>query len=86
MYVQMIIAFIAAVFLAGCATTRQPSEVNQLQIKVSQLERKLDDKDQEINDLKYQINEISSKSENTKPGKFQSIVKGSFSRSISFLC
>ena len=65
MVVQLLIAFISIVFLAGCATTRQPSELNQLQIKVSQLERKLDDKDQEINDLKYEINEMTSKMDNS---------------------
>lgn len=51
--------------LVGCATTRQPSEVSQLQIKVSQLERKLDDKDQEISDLKSEVSEMSSRLENT---------------------
>jgi peptidoglycan hydrolase-like protein with peptidoglycan-binding domain len=50
--------------LVGCATTRQPSEVSQLQIKVSQLERKLDDKDQEINDLKSELSELSSRQDN----------------------
>ena len=61
MAVRAIIAFIALIFSAGCTTTRQPSEINQLQIKVSQLERKLDDKDQEISDLKDQIADLSGR-------------------------
>ncbi len=60
---QFLIIILAVIFLAGCATTRQPSEVSQLQIKVAQLERKVDEKDQEINDLKDQVNDLSNKSD-----------------------
>ena len=64
MSVRAFVAFIVIIFLAGCATSRQPSEVNQLQIKVSQLERKLDDKDQEVSDLKDQVNDLSGRVDN----------------------
>ncbi len=48
-----------SVFLAGCATTQQPSALNQLQIQVAQLEHQLQKNDQEMSDLKYQVDELS---------------------------
>ncbi len=54
------IILILVVFIAGCTTTRQPSAINQLQIKVAQLERNIDEKDQEISDLRTQIDQLSS--------------------------
>ena len=51
-------------FIAGCATTQQPSAVNNLQIKVAQLEHTVEERDQEIRDLKYQVQEFSSQADN----------------------
>ena len=55
------IPLVIAVFvIAGCASSQQPSAVNQLQIKVAQLERKVEEKDQEISDLRDSMDQMSS--------------------------
>ena len=56
---------ILSILFAGCATTQQPTAVNQLQIKVAQLERKIEDRDQEISDLKYEVENLSNQTQNT---------------------
>lgn len=48
------------VFLAGCASTQSPSELNRLQIKVAEMERKLEEKDTEIEDLKYDVKDLNA--------------------------
>ena len=57
---RLTLTFLLVVFVAGCATSRQPSALNQLQIKVAQLERNIEEKDQEIADLKGQVDQLSS--------------------------
>lgn len=61
---KLILGLWGIVFLMGCATTSQPSEVNRLQIKLAQLERQLDEKDQEISDLKNDMQDLSAQVEN----------------------
>lgn len=60
--VRFFMLIIAVMFAAGCASTRQPSAVNQLQIKVAQLERKLEEKDQEISDLRDSVDQMNNSS------------------------
>lgn len=57
---RLMLTFMLVVLVAGCATSRQPSAVNQLQIKVAQLERNIEEKDQEITDLRGQVDQLSS--------------------------
>lgn len=59
---RLTLMFILVIFVAGCATSRQPSAINQLQIKVAQLERNIEEKDQEITDLRGQVDQLSSES------------------------
>ena len=59
---RLMLTFMLVVLVAGCATSRQPSAVNQLQIKVAQLERNIEEKDQEITDLRGQVEQLSSQS------------------------
>lgn len=66
---KRLILGIGLIFLAGCATTRQPNAVDQVQIKVSQLEFALAKKDQEIDALKYQIDHLSNEMEKLQRNK-----------------
>lgn len=45
---------------AGCASTKQPSPLSQLEIQVAQLENNLEERDQEISDLKYEVESLSN--------------------------
>lgn len=47
--------------LSGCVTTKNKSNVDQLQIKVVDLEKKLEERDSEIIDLKYQVKDLSGR-------------------------
>lgn len=51
------------IVLSGCASSRQPSALNQLQIQVSQMEYAMDAKDQEIRELKYEVDRLSGEVE-----------------------
>ena len=52
------------VFLAGCATTQQSTEVNRLQLQVSQLEQKLQEREDQIDELKYEIQQSAGQNDN----------------------
>ena len=45
----------------GCATTKSPSTLNQLQIQVNQLERKMASTEQDIEELKFFVQNASAK-------------------------
>lgn len=59
---------IISVFGTGCASTQQPTALNQLQIQVAQLEHELQKNDQEMDDLKYQVDELSRQMGNSEQG------------------
>ena len=59
-----LLMILMGVFLVGCASTRQPSDMSRLQINVAQLEKKLEEKDQEISELKDQVQDLSSQVDN----------------------
>jgi len=46
--------------VAGCSTTKAPSDLSRMQIKVGQLERGISDRDQTIADLKYEVESLSA--------------------------
>ena len=54
-----VIIISALLFLPGCVTTKGPSEVAQLQMKVVQLERKMEEKDNQIQELKFTVDDLS---------------------------
>lgn len=54
-------------FVIGCATSREPTTMNYLQIRVAQLERKVEERDQEIDELQYTIKELSEEVARFKP-------------------
>ena len=60
MGLRLFLGIVFVSFLTGCATTQQPTALNQIQIKVAQLERKVEDRDQEISDLKDEIQNLSN--------------------------
>lgn len=55
MFLRLIVGIMAVGFLTGCATTKSPTTVNQLQIRVAQLESQLDENDQDVEELKYAV-------------------------------
>ena len=58
---RFIITVAPVIFLAGCATAnRQPTAVNQLQIRIAQLEGQMDAQDQEIAALKSNISDLTA--------------------------
>lgn len=57
---RTILIMMLSLFAAGCATTREPSQLSQLEIKVAQLERRVKDRDEEIEQLKYEIKDLNS--------------------------
>jgi peptidoglycan hydrolase-like protein with peptidoglycan-binding domain len=58
----MLVITIAALALAGCATTDQKvSPVNQVQNQVVDLQQRMEDQEKEIVDLKYEVKELSGK-------------------------
>jgi peptidoglycan hydrolase-like protein with peptidoglycan-binding domain len=58
----MLVISIAALALAGCATTDQKvSPVNQVQTQVVDLQQRMEDQEKEIVDLKYEVKELSGK-------------------------
>ena len=69
---QVLLVILMAVVFAGCATTRQTAENNQLQMRVAQLESKLEERDQEMEDLKFQVKELSSHSDSEQPSSLSS--------------
>lgn len=80
---HFLIVLAVVTMLAGCATTQQPSSMNQLQIKVAQLENKLEQKDQEIEDLKYQIKDLSTQVEETAKSQSSEPVESSKTSAVS---
>ena len=52
---RMLFLFIMLALLSGCSTARNPTALNNLQIKVAQLERKVTERDNEILALKDDI-------------------------------
>lgn len=62
MIARMLVIFIVALALAGCATTDQKvSPVNQVQNQVVDLQQRMEDQEKEIVDLKYEVKELSGK-------------------------
>ncbi|MBF0533178.1 MAG: peptidoglycan-binding protein [Candidatus Omnitrophica bacterium] len=61
---EAIFAGIAVLCLSGCATTSQPSAINNLQIKVAQLENKVTQQEQDMAALKDSVNEMSGQVQN----------------------
>ncbi len=57
---NIFLLMVVSVFLAGCTTTREPSQLSQLEIKVAQLERRVKDRDEEIEQLKYDVKDLSA--------------------------
>ena len=55
--------------MMGCSTTRGPSTVNQLQIRVAKLERKINERDAVIFELQNDIKAITSQMENAEEHK-----------------
>lgn len=55
MFLKGIFGLIFIVFLAGCSTTRPPTSVNQLQIRMAQIENQLDEQGEDVNELKYAV-------------------------------
>ncbi|MBF0478467.1 MAG: peptidoglycan-binding protein [Candidatus Omnitrophica bacterium] len=57
--------------LGGCAGTKAPTTVNNLEIKVAHLERSLEEQTQTIDSLKYQVEDLTrqngSNSEASRP-------------------
>jgi len=47
----------------GCASTQQPSNLNQIQIKLAQMERKVDENSKKIDEMDYTVQELSSQVE-----------------------
>ena len=64
---KVMVLFCAAGLLTGCATTRQPSDLSQLQIKVAHLERKIEDRDRELENIKMKLENIESDVEVLEP-------------------
>lgn len=56
----MIFGVLLVIFISGCATTRPPSQMGQIHIKVAKLEKELDLKDKELTSLKYRVDELES--------------------------
>ena len=59
MKLKFLWAILPIFFLAGCVTTRQSSDLSQLQVKVSQLEHQIAERDQEIDDLKAEVSDLT---------------------------
>ena len=57
---NLLILFILCGFISGCATTRSPSKVAQLEVQVNQLQRQLEERDQQIEDLKLTVNNLNT--------------------------
>ena len=51
-------------FLVGCSTAKQPTALNNLQIRVAHLENKLEERTGEVDQLKYEINSLTSQLNN----------------------
>lgn len=50
----------AAIVLTGCATTRAPSTMDNLQIKVAQIENAMKEQGKEVEALKYEVQDLST--------------------------
>lgn len=57
---NLFLLVVATVFLAGCTTTREPSQLSQLEIKMAQLERQVNDRNEELEQLKYDVKDLSA--------------------------
>jgi len=68
---RIIISLTLCLFaLSGCASTKSPSSLTQLQIKVNQLERKLEDREREIEELKFAVNNLTSQVDDSNSYSF----------------
>ena len=56
---RILLSLFLILTLAGCATTRSVSNVDNLQIKVSQLEKRLDQNGQDVSDLRADVQQLS---------------------------
>ena len=62
MIARMMVIAIAALALAGCATTEQKvAPINQVQNQVVDLQQRMEDQEKEIVDLKYEVKELSGR-------------------------
>lgn len=66
MFTQILLLLTLGLAVAGCATTSNKAQGDQLQNRVVELEKKLEEKDSEIVDLQYQVKDLSSKVESNK--------------------
>jgi len=57
---KIFLLFVLAFISTGCATTKNPSTLNQLQIQVNQLERKMAATEQEVDELKFLVQNTSA--------------------------
>lgn len=57
---RYVVASLMVLTLTGCATTKSPSSLNQLQIRVAQLENQMDEQGQDVEELKYAIDTLVS--------------------------
>ena len=78
--VRMLCIMVLAGALAGCASTRQASNVNQLQIRVAQLEREVAAKDEAISALERRVVQPSGRSGRSSSGVRGQADKGSIIR------
>ncbi|MBF0484741.1 MAG: peptidoglycan-binding protein [Candidatus Omnitrophica bacterium] len=49
--------------LGGCAATKSPTVVNNLEIKVAHLERSVEEQGQQLDSLKYQVEDLTRKND-----------------------
>ena len=84
MFVRIVMSLIFLAGLAGCATSRGPSSIQQLQVRVSELEEQVQQKDEELQELKAAVNDLHretqrvasrSAKEVTLPKDSQQIIK-----------
>ncbi len=67
---------LAVIFmLTGCATTRAPSTVDNLQIKVAQLENAVKDQGKEMEALKFEVQDLSTQLTNIDAGTMREQVE-----------
>lgn len=66
MFIRIFSILALLVGVAGCATTSNKAQNDQIQNRVVELEKKLEEKDSEIVDLQYQVKDLSSKVESNR--------------------
>lgn len=58
---RLAFVLILAVFLMGCATTRQPVSYDNTNIRLERIERNIIEKNKEMEEIRYSVDELSSK-------------------------